>query len=78
VVSRPWVAEDLVQGGLGQGAEGVVGGREHGDALGAVDSVGLLDRGNQRGQLRAPVAAIAKTLGASRASIYRNLAEPRS
>jgi hypothetical protein len=43
------VAEGLVQGGLGHRCEGVVGGCEHGDALGAVqgvDQVGLLDRGD--------------------------------
>src|SRR5215203_7205046 len=33
------VTKRLVEGGLGQGREGVVGGREHGDDLGAVQGV---------------------------------------
>jgi hypothetical protein len=48
------VAQGLVEGGLGQRCEGVVGGCEHGDALGAVQGagqVGLLDRGDQGGQV---------------------------
>jgi hypothetical protein len=39
------VAEGLVEGGLGEGGEGVVGGREHGDAPGrfkGADQVALL------------------------------------
>src|SRR4030095_12690264 len=48
------VAQGLVEGRLGEGGEGVVGGGEHGDALGAVQGVGqvgLGDRGDQGGQL---------------------------
>src|SRR4029450_6857448 len=47
-------AQGLVGGGVGHRGEGVVGGREHGDALGAVQGAGqagLLDRGDQGGQL---------------------------
>src|SRR4029453_6866732 len=48
------VAQGLVEGGLGHCCEGVVGGREHGDALGRVQGAGqagLGDGGDQGGQL---------------------------